>query len=590
MKNYNRYYKKIFAIVILFGVFFLKNTDYFYSVYFAIGGMGIICLAITDNGSDSRIEPKLLIVSLVLSMMVLLPNYRLFMGGSIEGNAVGKSEILYGVRVAFFICAGMAISFYYIILEIMRIISNSVLQNGEERNTFAKPFFSSFLIIFSCYFIAFSLAFYPGIISTDSVTEIKEALYMREHHSGIPIIYSALVNMCIRVGMFLFGNVNSAVAVYSVMQIIIVALAFSYGIATLYQVGINVKVLVGIILYCVLMPYHILYSFTMWKDVVYSICLLIFTIALYRYQNSIGNTWISCASFFLSGLGMCLFRFNGFYSFILMIVLLVFALGIRENYKTIMSVCVIAIVSYAISHAVLSNTGNSQMGLLNTMCIPSQQISRVVTECDDLTDEDIRLLSNLIDLDEVSEKYDPHISDPVLRIVCSNKDGVEFFNTHKNEYLKMYIRLGIKHPLKYIFAWIDQTNGYWNGGNDYWKWLTIVDKNDFGCENYSVLPWFKTLYLYYFGMYMNTHYPILQLLVSIGLSTWLIVLVLFFGIIRRRKDIICATIPALSVIIILLVCTPVWSEFRYAYSNFCCLPFLLGIVLKTDNTPGLEII
>lgn len=36
-------------------------------------------------------------------------------------------------------------------------------------------------------------------------------------------------------------------------------------------------------------------------------------------------------------------------------------------------------------------------------------------------------------------------------------------------------------------------------------------------------------------------------------------------------------VPALSVIATLLIATPVYSEFRYAYSVFCTLPFLLAM-------------
>ena len=38
------------------------------------------------------------------------------------------------------------------------------------------------------------------------------------------------------------------------------------------------------------------------------------------------------------------------------------------------------------------------------------------------------------------------------------------------DFVHLYVEIGLKHPLKYLEAWVDQTKGYWNAGYEYWVW------------------------------------------------------------------------------------------------------------------------
>ena len=46
---------------------------------------------------------------------------------------------------------------------------------------------------------------------------------------------------------------------------------------------------------------------------------------------------------------------------------------------------------------------------------------------------------------------------------------------------------------------------------------------------------------------------------------------------KRNKEAFFITIPFLAVIMSLLVATPVYSEFRYAYAIFCGIPFVVAM-------------
>lgn len=52
----------------------------------------------------------------------------------------------------------------------------------------------------------------------------------------------------------------------------------------------------------------------------------------------------------------------------------------------------------------------------------------------------------------------------------------------------------------------------------------------------------------------------------------------FASIARKDKTGIFMAIPVLAIIVSLLISTPVYAEFRYAYSVFCSLPFVIFAV------------
>lgn len=58
----------------------------------------------------------------------------------------------------------------------------------------------------------------------------------------------------------------------------------------------------------------------------------------------------------------------------------------------------------------------------------------------------------------------------------------------------------------------------------------------------------------------------------------------YFALIKRNREMLFITIPFIAVILSLLVATPVYSEFRYAYAVFCGFPFVLAIAFgKEEN-------
>ena len=179
----------------------------------------------------------------------------------------------------------------------------------------------------------------------------------------------------------------------------------------------------------------------------------------------------------------------------------------------------------------------------------------------------------MIDLDAVPSAYDGWISDPIKNLV-RDSGRQDLLHTRRGDFIRCYLQIGLRYPHKYLEAWIDQTIGYWNAGYRYWIWGKDVAENRLGIETSVASPRALTL----FDRYRNawSELPALQPFVCIGLHVWGIVLLALLALVRRDRAALFVTVPFLAVVLTLLIATPVYSEFRYAYAVFCGTPFLFA--------------
>ena len=133
----------------------------------------------------------------------------------------------------------------------------------------------------------------------------------------------------------------------------------------------------------------------------------------------------------------------------------------------------------------------------------------------------------------------------------------------------------------YLYAWIDLTKGFWNGGYAYGIWSGSVRENDFGVERIVHSEKIRIALEEYLWLYPNV--PVLQIFVCIGFFVWLVIGFGILCILRKDKEGFFVIIPVLSIVLSLMVATPVYAEFRYAYAVFCCVPFLLFAVFYKSS-------
>ena len=218
--------------------------------------------------------------------------------------------------------------------------------------------------------------------------------------------------------------------------------------------------------------------------------------------------------------------------------------------------------------------------------IPLQQISRVVTEKDDLTEEERALLNHAADVSRIPSTYKNTISDPMKELVRKTGDQTRLMK-HGAEYFRLWLALGLRHPGTYLLAWTDQTRGYWNGGYDYiYAVDVIISQGSVGLHMEHRWPWLSRLLSSYMWRCIERSWfghPD-QLFISMGLYLCVLFACAAALFSARRKDALLF-LPAAANLLTLLISTPVYCEFRYNYLLFTAFPLMLfGMLFPAGNS------
>ena len=537
----------------------LHSTDSIYSVYLLIG----ICalFARINNEKKKRSGTRACIwLAVLFDLMVLLANYGMF-------GDLTMAEKIFSVV---FLPIGGFLVFYNILVWLRAFTLRFSWKKKRYKMSPRRVFLLCFGGLCLLFLLTQLLCCYPGVVTGDSVFQlnmIDTDAYI-DHH---PFYHTMLIRLFYGTAMAIFGNQEVAVYCYCAAQAIMMAAIFAYTITTLYQLKINKKVIIGVLAIFALLPCHLIYSFTLWKDVLFGGGVLMFTVALYRYFKQIGKSQILNIILMVMGAFLiCLIRSNGCYVFVVLV-----AVFFAMYYKTHLKIAIILFSVLAISFGLKMIT--PAMGVVPTepteyYSIPLQQVARVVVADGNLTDEEREKIEKLAPMNEIKKRYLPYLSDPI-KLLIRDRGMETYFAIHKKEYTSLWINVGLRNPKLYAEAWIDQTRGYWNGGYDYWNIMIKNNLNPVRDEEPSFFYRMLRKYLSFFN-----DFSVLRILLSIGLFVWITIIILYLSLVRGDKDLVFLTLTPLGVIATLLISTPVFAEFRYAYAVFCCFPFLLPVL------------
>ena len=567
------------GITMLFWISFLSNADSYRFPYILVTILSFLCFYInsqkkTENGEYPK--KQICLGAGIFSVMAAAANYALVFHAEAPGHLAG---IVYRLALLVLLFIGGFFSAWHILYCGACRLKGFVWKQYLYQIPSAAVFGMSFAVISVVNLFLLFACRYPGNLTPDSLSQVGQILSdsYSNHH---PFYHTMVIRLFLKAGLALFGEINAAVALYHVFQILFMAFCFSMVIVTLYEMRLFLGAVVLTGAWYALMPFHIVYSFTMWKDVMFGGFVVLFSVFLYRVLKKMGgHMWCQKGLLMASGIGICLCRSNGMFAFGIL-VLSFFALFGKSERKLCVIFASILFFGFFMKHAALRHLQVAQPDTVEALSIPLQQLARVIKDHDDFTNEQKELLNQVVDTTAVSNAYVPWISDPVKELV-RGRGNQQYFIQRKLEYLKLYIQVGLKHPLSYMKAWIDETRGYWNAGYDYWRWIDDVFENNYGIQRTVRLKWVQKCLDGYLWMYEKNSF--LQIFLCIGFYVWAVLFLFLISIVRKDRVGLVLTIPVLAVVLSLFISTPVYSEFRYAYAVFCCFPFLLFAVLRGDK-------
>ena len=570
-------------IMILFWGFQLLSGDAYYVNYSLLLMITAVC--IFKNRETGEMLPGskhgkytdviIHVFAIMFSCMVAFANYKLWTFAVLPEDYGYRFKWCYHHFMRIMLLVGGFLAFKNIFITVVRNIKYFVWNKRNNIVNYKITFAGCLGLLVATRLIVLFCCQYPGELTPDSISQMRQLLTgsYSNHH---PFYHTMVIKFCVMTGMHLFHDINAAVATYSFFQIILTSLCFAFAVSTMARMEAPRWMVIASVLFFVLMPYHITYAITMWKDVMFGCFMLLLGTSVFRCMYRVGNKVLNYIVLAVSGIGTCLFRSNGFFVFVILTLAFI-VLWKTKNKRLLLVFISVIIISFVMKHAVLAHLEVTQPDTIESLSVPVQQIARVVKEGCDLDEWQYDLLNKVIDVEKIPEIYSPYVSDPIKNLV-RQKENQDLLAEQKMDYVKLYFSLGIKYPMVFLRAWIGQTRGYWNAGYEYWRWSTVIYENDLGIgrttNNISVDLMFRE-YLWLF-----TDFQILRLFLSIGLFVWIDIFMLMIALLRKDKVGVFISLPILAVVASLLVATPVYSEFRYIYAAFCILPMVIVIALR----------
>lgn len=324
---------------------------------------------------------------------------------------------------------------------------------------FKLPYWMCAVFMILCWIPAW-LSIFPGAFAYDAQDEWKQVASgaLTSHH---PVIHVLWVGGLLEGFHGLTGSYNAGIAVYTGMQMLILAGVFAYTLYFLKEFEVPDIFCHIALLFYGLSPVIQLFSVSTTKDVLFTAAQLLFLLSLiwlFCRQEAFFQSKIQMALFGISAFGTMTLRKNGF--FIAAAVLVVVIAGCRKYWRKLLPILLVICIAYGIyTGPVYQMLHVAPGGIEEMLSVPLQQMARVYKyDRDSLEEEDLELLFQVVP-EEYLKNYRATVSDFV-------KKGFqeEAFSKNKKEIIALWCRWGLEHPLTYLNSVLINTVDFWYPG------------------------------------------------------------------------------------------------------------------------------
>ena len=519
-----------------------------------------------------------IIASFVAAVFITLANHAIWMRPALPDDL--RTPLIVRLCKLLLILIIMAGSYaaacavmIYVVFDSNALMFKKRKSRGREYLFFIIPF----IIIASIYLTVYFCCYYPGLLSLDSIDQIDQ-LFTGKYSNHQPFYHTMIVGLFIRSGLALFSDMNRAVAFYLIFQVVFMAATFAFVVFNMAKLNLPVWAEAAATAWYALMPFHIMYSFTLWKDVFFGAFVTLLIVFFIRIMTGIGNHTVNIIGFSVCGPFMCLIRSNGLFAYVFVFLAVLILLRDKKQLLVIMGLTIVA--CFVLKHSVLSAVGVTPPDTVESLSIPLQQVARVVVEDGNIEEADMEMIQKIIDIDALKAEYNPDISDPVKNLI-RDYGNQSYLTDNMKDYGLVYLRTFIHNPMKYVTSWVDSTCGYWNSGYNYWVWYWDVEDNPFGITRSVSSPAMLAVMDRYLGLYYNN--CVMQVFIAVGLFFWILLILLVKSIATGNRTAIVSMVPVFAIWLSLLISSPVYAEFRYMYALFCALPMLIAVTGREED-------
>lgn len=309
---------------------------------------------------------------------------------------------------------------------------------------------------------------YPGNAINDTWGQFSQYIKMFDGgilHRGVlsdhhPFFDTLFMGGIIVPLAHLFHNWKLAFFCYVILQYVLTCLSFSVSVWYLRKkcsTSINLTTMVyGI--YCIL-PIFPVSAQTISKDALFSwiyVYLTILLIEVIRTNGSVLNSKKYMLVLILTIFFVGLTKKVGLY--VVILTLVAFLIFLKNSRKYILILfAAIALLSFGLTGFIKSELKVVPGGKQEMFSLPFQQTARYMKyHGEDVTKDEKKVIGKLLDTKNISKNYIPISADPVK--------GFEDRGTTEDyvNYIKVWIKQGIRHPKTYISATVAMLSGWFS--------------------------------------------------------------------------------------------------------------------------------
>ena len=452
------------------------------------------------------------------------------------------------------------------------------------------------LVIFLAW-LPYYLVYWPGTANADTIVQILQYNHISTHINPLsavtgpeyfitnhhPYLLTMIFGTFCKLGVAM-GDIRIGFTIYIIIHMLFQAAVFTFCLQYLRRIGVRdraVKITQYIIMFLPVFPLH---AICMLKDNVYSAFVLLVLFCLVEIVRTKGEVLGQkkfLAFFFIVSLLMMMTKVYGKYVMIGLCVIMLFRYRRYWKQTLISTVVPVLIFQFLYMGLLMDALKVAPGGLQEALSVPFQQTTRYIkTYRDELTQEEYDAINDLIPVDKIVEVYEPERSDNVKELYDQQTTMSELLR-----YIKVWAQMGLKHPLVYIDATLNNIYDYFDiDKTDYLNYKMISNyiqsqPEIYPPEEYSWLyieaPEFLESARYAVAQMTQLveRIPVIGWLMSMGLLPYLILFTAYMNKARKRRDEhLLLVLPFLSFCVCVL--SPENGNARYVMPLIYMLPFL----------------
>lgn len=486
-----------------------------------------------------------------------------------------KSVLLY--MVLFYGYFILASGLFCILFHTIKINKIYIVKQNERIIVGKKKWYLLWLTMAICYLPCY-LSYFPGIMSYDSGWITRQALGILPYDNFQPFLHTIFWTVFVKLELWI-GIDTIGLILYSITQILMMTAVFTYVVYYLYKNGFHIIYCIISYLFYALSPIMELFSFIVTKDVLFSGIFLLFILYLLDCSKDM-NIFFSdkkkIIRFVLITLCGCLFRNNMIY--VIIVYAFVFVLCCKEvRKKAVIMFGTIVLAYYLVVGGVYAVIGVQDGNIREMLSVPISQLSNVYINYNDALTVEQKELMGIYIPDAL--EYDPQIADDIKANFAS-----QMFEDNPKEFISLWWQVLLKKPLVYVETFLALNLPYWypEMGSVRTYIETQHVSSYYEVSRTEDLPQVNRFYEL-FAMYRLDfiYMPIMQQLLAISTSIWLLLISIVSFIMKKRYQYIWVIIPAILLWLTYLL-GPV-SNLRYVLPLMVLYPVIVGLMLYKET-------